>query len=181
MPSTPTSEATDRIQLVFSLFDADGNGYLESADFDLMGSRVVAAVPAATAAARDRLLGAFGQYWEKLVTELDANRDGRISPEEFASVVLNPERFDAVVDEFADALAAMGDPDGDGLVDRPDFLALMTAIGFQQPNIEALFEAFGPVDGDRVPVATWADGIRDYYHPEKAGIPGDHLTGGSAR
>lgn len=26
---TPTSEATDRVQLVFSLFDADGNGYLE--------------------------------------------------------------------------------------------------------------------------------------------------------
>lgn len=171
-----TTEATDRVQLVFSLFDADGNGYIEPADFELMGTRVAAAVPTAGDAAKNRLLAAFRQYWETLVTELDANGDGRISPQEFTAIVLNPERFDATVNEFAEALAATGDPDGDGFVTRQDFLDLMTAIGFDQLNIQALFDAFRPVDGDRIPVSTWADGIRDYYHPEKAGIPGDHLT-----
>lgn len=174
----PTTEANDRVQLVFSLFDADGNGVLESEDFELMGKRVVAAVPEAGDIARRAMLGAFRRYWETLVRELDAGGDGRISAEEFTAVVLNPERFDATVDEFADALATMGDPDGDGFVERPHFTALMTAIGFQRPNIDALFDAFEPVDGDRVPVITWADGIRDYYRPEKAGIPGDHLTAG---
>ncbi|MET9254844.1 EF-hand domain-containing protein [Streptomyces sp. NPDC048182] len=177
----PTAEAADRVQLVFSLFDADRNGYIEPADFDLMGRRVVAAAPAAGDAAKDRLLTAFRRYWETLATELDANRDGRISPEEFTAIVLNPRRFDDTVDEFAEALAALGDPDGDGFVTRPDFVALMTAIGFERPNIEALFDAFVPLDGDRVPVATWADGIREYYQPEKAGIPGDRLTAGPAR
>nr|WP_229888074.1 hypothetical protein [Streptomyces olivaceoviridis] len=112
---------------------------------------------------------------------MDANGDGRISAEEFTAVVLNPERFDATVDEFADALATMGDPDGDGFVERPHFTALMTAIGFRRPNIDVLFDAFEPVDGDRIPAITWADGIRDYYRPEKAGIPGDHLTAGTLR
>lgn len=177
----PTTEAIDRVQLVFTLFDADGNGYIEPADFDLMGRRVVAAVPAAGEAAKGRMLGAFRRYWETLVTELDANGDGRISPEEFTAIVLNPERFDATVDEFAEALSAMGDPYGEGFVGRPDFVALMLAIGFERSNIEALFDAFGPVHGDSIPVAVWADGIRDYYLPEKAGIPGDHLTAGVAR
>ncbi|MFE5598136.1 EF-hand domain-containing protein [Streptomyces coelicoflavus] len=172
----PTTEATDRIELVFSLFDADGNGYLERADFDLMGNRVVAAVPAAPEAVRERMAGAFRRYGETLLTELDANGDGRVSPEEFTSVVLNPQRFDAAVDEFAEALAAMGDPDGDGFVARPEFVALMIAIGFARPNIEALFEAFGPDGEDRVRVSTWADAIRDYYRPEKSGIAGDHLV-----
>ncbi|TDT31594.1 Ca2+-binding EF-hand superfamily protein [Streptomyces sp. BK208] len=172
----PTTEATDRVELVFSLFDADGNGYLERADFDLMGDRVVAAVPAARQAVKDRLTGAFRRYGETLLTELDANGDGRVSPEEFTSVVLNPQRFDAVVDEFAEALAATGDPDGDGFVARPEFLALMIAIGFARPNIEALFDAFGPDGEDRVRVSTWADAIRDYYRPEKSGIAGDHLV-----
>jgi Ca2+-binding EF-hand superfamily protein len=172
----PTTEATDRIELVFSLFDADGNGYLERADFDLMSDRVVAAVPAAQEAVKDRLAGAFRRYGETLLTELDANGDGRVSPEEFVSVVLNPQRFDAAVDEFAEALAAMGDPDGDGFVARPEFVALMIAIGFARPNIEALFEAFGPDGQDRVRVSTWADAIRDYYRPEKSGIAGDHLV-----
>ncbi|GAA3041783.1 EF-hand domain-containing protein [Kitasatospora sp. NPDC006786] len=177
----PTSAATDRVGLVFSLFDADGNGVLEPADFDLMGSRVVAALPRAGEDAKNRLLDALRHYWHTLVTELDTDGDGRISPEEFTAVVLDPQRFDATIDEFARALSTLGDPDGDGLVTRPDFLALMTAIGFDDRNITALFDAFGPVDGDRVPVAVWAEGIRDYYRPEKTGIPGDHLVPGAAR
>jgi hypothetical protein len=64
-----------------------------------------------------------GRQWETLVRELDANGDGRISPEEFTAIVLDPQRFDATVDEFADALAVMGDPDGDGFVERPHFIA----------------------------------------------------------
>lgn len=177
----PATQANDRVQLIFTLFDADGNGVLESDDFELMGTRTVAAVPEAGEDRKSALLAAFRGYWETLVRELDADGDGRIDPEEFQAVVLNPERFDATVDEFADALAAMGDPDGDGFVERPHFTALMLAIGFQQANIEALFEAFQPVEGDRIPVSVWADGIRDYYHPEKAGIPGDKLVGGAAR
>lgn len=171
-----TTEANDRVQLVFSLFDADGNGVLEADDFDLMGARVVAAVPEADEATRSRMLNAFRGYGETLLRELDADGDGRIDPEEFTAVVLSPERFDATVDEFAGALSAMGDPDGDGFVTRPHFTALMTAIGFKLPNIEALFDAFGPTDGDLIPVGVWADGIRDYYSPEKAGIAGDQLT-----
>ncbi|MEU3411911.1 MULTISPECIES: EF-hand domain-containing protein [unclassified Streptomyces] len=177
----PTTEANDRVRLVFSLFDADGNGVLEADDFELMGKRVIAAVPEAGDGAKSALLGAFRRYWQTLVSELDADGDGRISPEEFTAIVLDPQRFDATVDEFAKALTAMGDPDGDGFVERPHFTALMTAIGFERPNIEALFDAFRPVDGDRVAATTWADGIRDYYRPEKAGIPGDHLTAGTVR
>ncbi|MEV3871079.1 EF-hand domain-containing protein [Streptomyces sp. NPDC049906] len=174
----PTTEAAARAQLVFTLFDADGNGYLEPTDFDLMGRRTVAALPTARAEAGQALLDAFRDYGTTLTAELDVDGDGRISPEEFAAVVLDPQRFDAAVDAFAVALSAMGDPDGDGLVERPDFLALMIAIGFAPAHIEALFDAFGPVEGDRVPVAVWAEGIRDYYRPDRAGIAGDRLVTG---
>lgn len=173
-----TVEATDRVQLVFSLLDTDGNGFLEAQDFELLGSRVVAVAPWADDAATGALVESCRRYWRTLLTELDANGDGRISPEEFTACVLTPERFAGTIDEFAEALAALGASEGDDLVTRPAFLALMIAIGFERARIEALFDAFGPVDGDRIPVATWAEGIRDYYRPEKAGIPGDHLTAG---
>ncbi|MEU5398001.1 EF-hand domain-containing protein [Streptomyces sp. NPDC005963] len=172
----PTNEATARAQLVFSLFDADGNGFLEPADFELMARRTVAALPSADEEAGQALLSAFRRYGDTLVSELDVDGDGRISPEEFTAVVLDPQRFDAVVDEFAEALSTTGDPDGDGFVTRPDFFALMTAIGFAQPNIGDLFDVFGPVEGDRIPVAVWAEGIRDYYRPDRAGIAGDRLV-----
>ncbi|MFF2375606.1 EF-hand domain-containing protein [Streptomyces xiamenensis] len=171
------AEALSRAKVVFSLFDADGNGYLESEDFDLMAGRVVLAAPDAGEAEKDALRDAFRQWWVFLLGELDANRDGRISLEEFTAGVLTPERFRDALGAFAGTLAALGDPDGDGLVERPLFEALMTAIGFEHANIHALFDAFGPTDEDRITTGTWITGIKEFYSPDHADIPGDHLVG----
>lgn len=173
-------EATRRATLVFSLFDANANGVLEADDFDLMADRVVREAQASDRAAQDSMRAAFRRYWTTLRSELDADGDGEVSFEEFTACVLSPERFDATVGVFAEALAALGDPDGDGLIERPLFMALMTAIGFEPANIDALFDAFEPNDGDRIRVETWVAGIKDYYAPGKAGIPGDHLVVGTA-
>ncbi|MGK5530952.1 EF-hand domain-containing protein [Streptomyces sp. URMC 129] len=174
------TEAIDRVRLVFSLLDADGNGSLEAGDFTLMGSRVVEAAPDSDDAAKQAMLAAFRRYWTTVAAELDADGDGRVTLDEFVACVLSPERFGETIGDFAESLAALGDADGDGLIDRPAFVALMTAIGFERANIDALFDAFGPSGADQIGVATWATGIRDYYSPEKAGIPGDRLVGGPA-
>ncbi|MEC3995404.1 calcium-binding protein [Actinacidiphila sp. DG2A-62] len=168
-------EAIQRVALVFSLLDANGNGVLDEEDFTLMGDRVVAAAPPIALQAKERLRAAFALYWTTLRDELDADGDGVVSFEEYQACVLSPERFSATVTEFAEALAALGDPDGDGLIERPVFVALMTAIGFALPNIHALFDAFEPDQDDRVEVRTWVEAIKDYYAPDKAGIA-DHLV-----
>jgi Ca2+-binding EF-hand superfamily protein len=171
------TEALDRVGLVFTLLDANGSGYLSREDFQLMSDRVVAAATGSDESAKRAMSAAFTRYWTTLATELDTDQDDRVTFEEYTACVLSPERFDATVAEFAESLAALGDPDGDGLIERPVFAALMTAIGFQRPNIDALFDAFEPDADDRVPVATWVRGIKDYYGPDKAGIAGDHLVG----
>ncbi|MGW5334072.1 EF-hand domain-containing protein [Streptomyces bauhiniae] len=171
------TEAIDRVTLVFSLFDANGNGHLDPEDFELMASRVTAAAEGSGEGARARMSAAFQRYWETLEAELDADGDGRITLEEYRACVLAPDRFSGTVREFAEALAALGDPDGDGAIERPLFTALMRAIGFAGPNIDALFDAFGPDGQDRIAVSTWVAGIEDFYAPDKAGIPGDHLVG----
>jgi len=172
--------AEDRIKIIFSLFDVDRNGYLEKSDFSTMAANVVRAAPGSGSAAKQAMKDAFGHYWTTLEHELDANRDGRVSYEEFAGCVLSPERFGETVADFAQSLAALGDPDGDGMIERPVFAALMTAIGFDRPNIEALFDAFEPDGDDRIRVDVWAEGIKDYYDPGKVGIAGDHLVANAA-
>ncbi len=173
-------EATNRVKLVFSLFDANANGVLEADDFELMARRVVEAAPDSDDTAKSAMLAAFRRYWSTLSTELDADGDGLITFDEYAACVLSPARFDLAISDFAESLAALGDPDGDGVIERPLFMALMTAIGFEPPNIDALFDAFGPSDSDRIEVTTWVVGIKDYYSPEKAGIPGDCLVGSAS-
>ncbi|MFI6642886.1 EF-hand domain-containing protein [Streptomyces sp. NPDC050504] len=170
------TEAAQRVELVFSLFDANGNGVVDSDDFDLMTGRVLAAATASDDGARAAIRAAFRRYWTTLAAELDTDGDGVVTVDEFRPVVLDPERFGPTVTEFAVALSALGDPDGDGLIERPLFVALMTAIGFQEANVHALFDAFGPDAEDRVTVATWAAAIEDYYAPDLAGTAGDRLV-----
>lgn len=174
------TEALDRVGLVFTLFDVDGNGRLEANDFELMARRVVQAAPDADEGQRRAMVTAFRRYWTTLLTELDANHDGMISFDEYTACVLSPERFDETIAEFAEALAALGDPDGDGLIERPVFIALMTAIGFALPNINMLFDAFEPDANDRITVPVWVAAIKEYYGPDIAGTVGNHLVGNAA-
>ncbi|MED7951046.1 MULTISPECIES: EF-hand domain-containing protein [unclassified Streptomyces] len=171
------AEAVDRVRCVFTLFDADGNGFIEADDFELMAGRVIEAVPGAADAKHGAMLSAFRAFWGSLETELDANRDGRIDFEEFKAVVLAPERFDEAIGEFSEALSTLADPDGDGLIERPVFVGVMTAIGFALPNIHSLFDGLEPTSTDQVAVSDWAESIRDYYRPDLAGILGDRLVG----
>jgi len=168
--------ALNRVRLVFTLFDADGNGVLEADDFALMADRVERAVPGASAAAKEEMTAAFRGYWETLVGELDANGDGKVDFEEYTACVLAPERFDGAVTEFARTLSTIGDLRGDGRVGRPEFVALMLAIGFAPANIHALFDALGPDGADRVTSASWDAAIREYYRPDADGTVGDLLV-----
>lgn len=171
------AEAVDRVRVVFSLFDADGSGRLEENDFEIMAARVSDAAADSPQSEKDAMLAAFRRYWATLAEVLDTDGDNTITYEEYQACVLSPDRFDETVGEFAQALAALGDPDGDGLIERPVFVALMTAIGFALPNVHALFDAFGPNDDDEITTETWIAGIKDFYAPDKAGIAGDHLVG----
>ncbi|APU15555.1 MULTISPECIES: EF-hand domain-containing protein [Actinoalloteichus] len=170
------AEALDRIKLIFNLLDADGSENLAADDFELMAARVSAAATGAGEDAKSAALAAFRRYWSTLASELDADGDGVVSFEEYTACVLSPERFEETINDFAESLAALGDPDGDGLIERPLFVALMTAIGFDLAGVNALFDAFEPTEADEISVATWVAEIKDYYSPDKAGIAGDRLV-----
>ncbi|MBT2411045.1 EF-hand domain-containing protein [Streptomyces sp. ISL-12] len=170
------SEAVNRVKLVFTLFDADGNGVLESDDFELMSNRVAAAAPGADETRQQAMRAGFTRYWNTLVGELDADRDGRITYDEFQACVLSPERFSGAVDEFAAGFARLGDLDGSGTVTRPVFTGMLRGVGFELPNIQALFEALGPDDADRVRVDAWEAEIKNFYAPDKGGVPADLLA-----
>jgi Ca2+-binding EF-hand superfamily protein len=156
-------EAPDRVRLIFTMFDVDNSGDLRSNDFELMANNAVGAVPDADDAAKNRVLVGFNKYWTTLAAVLDTNQNGRITFDEYAAAVLSPERFDVARTELAESLAALGDPDGDGFIDRPVFVALITAMGFELPEVHAIFDAFEPTDSDQIRAGVLVAGIKEYY------------------
>src|SRR4051794_34542973 len=167
-------QAVKRVEHVFDLFDTDRNGFIEAADIELMTNRVVAAAAGSDQGAKDAMRAAFDRYWTTMAAELDQNGDGRISLEEFRPFVLSPERFGAAVDQFAAALSALGDPDGDGLIERPVFEALMKAIGFGHENLHALFDSFGPTEQDQIEAEVWRAAGVGVFQPHKGDTVGKH-------
>ncbi|MEU4667109.1 EF-hand domain-containing protein [Amycolatopsis sp. NPDC023774] len=168
--------AEDRVRVVFDLFDVDHNDYLEESDFAAMSSRVEQVADGSSPEAKAALKASFAKWWTTVERELDTNRDGKVSYAEFSACVLSPEKFDDTVAFFADALSELGDPDGDGLIERPLFTALMLAIGFSPANVDALFDYFQPDGADRIAVRVWRDGIVEYYHPTKPDVAGNYLV-----
>jgi Ca2+-binding EF-hand superfamily protein len=156
-------EAPDRVRLIFAMFDVDNSDDLRSNDFELMANNAVGAVPDADDAAKNKVLVGFNKYWTTLAAALDTNQDGRITYDEYAAAVLSPERFDVARTELAESLAALGDPDGDGFIDRPVFVALITAMGFELPDVHAIFDAFEPTESDQIRAGVLVAGIKDYY------------------
>jgi len=133
-------------------------------------------VPEADVEKREAMVTAFRSFWGALAENLDTNRDGKVDSQKFQAVVLDPQRFGQALAEFAEALTDLADSDGDGLVERLEFVTVMTAIGFAQPNINALFDALEPLDTEQVAVPAWNETIKEDYIPDTAGIA-DHLVG----
>lgn len=173
------NEAVNRVKLVFTLFDADGNGVLESDDFDLMSSRVAAAVPGADEAPKQAMRAGFTRYWDTLAGELDTDQDGRITYAEYQACVLSPERFSGAIDQFAAGFARLGDLDGSGSVTRPVFTGMLRGSA-STCRTSKPFEALRPDDADRIGVDAWEAEIRNFYAPDKAGIPADLLAAAPA-
>jgi Ca2+-binding EF-hand superfamily protein len=173
-------QAIDRAKLLFSLLDANKNGFIGPDDFELSAGRVIAVASGSTDVAKEAFVTTWRRHWETLAIELDVNRDNKVSFDEFVACVLSPERFADTVSGFAETLAALGDPDDDGLIERSAYRALMTAIGFEEGHVDAAFDALEPLESDQISVSAWVIGIKDYYAPDKAGIAGDRLVESSS-
>jgi Ca2+-binding EF-hand superfamily protein len=166
----------DRIKAAFDALDTDSNGYLEAEDFDRLGHRIVRALDVAEGSPKAEAMHAgCRRYWEGLVSALDQNGDGKLTPEEYARFH-EPAGYEVNVRPYADALTGICDLDDDGLVQHADFVRGMGAVGFPQDNIEALFRAFDPQKTGQVSASEWRVAIEEYFLARGSHAVGDALV-----
>jgi Ca2+-binding EF-hand superfamily protein len=160
----------------FRALDTDGNGYLERVDYEaivdrmLVGFGVDRAAPSAVNLRRQYL-----DLFDRLVSRVDSDGDGRVSEAEFlASVGGSVTRSGGrAMRPVAHAVFTNADRDQDDHLTAEEFRRLLEIM---DARLDEQAVAAVLVD-DRLPRETWAQLIEDYYGSPDPDAPGSRLFG----
>jgi len=167
----------------FKLLDRDGNGYLEESDYEELVRRLTAAFGRdIDTAPGSTLRAAYLGLWSAMRSTMDTDGDGRISEEEFLatvrdSVVDQNDGFEGVIQPVAEAVLAVCDVDGDGMLDQREVTTMLGAYGV--PAAEA-GETFARLDHDhdgRLTIQEITTAAREFYCSTNDDAPGNWFYG----
>jgi Ca2+-binding EF-hand superfamily protein len=115
----------------FQHWDRDHNGFIEWSDLENAVARLGDAFGrAADAPQRLALTESCRRFWQVLLQHADADRDGRISQEEYVTafgggVMGDPGVFDGVFRSLLANVVRLADVDGNGRLDEEEYTRLM--------------------------------------------------------
>lgn len=93
------------------------------------------------------MLDGHRRYWAGLAAEADADRDARVTFEEYAQRSFGADSYGRYIKPLAESVAALGDVDDDGKISQQEFVALPAAVGFNAADYAAYFQTLD-TDGD---------------------------------
>jgi len=158
------------------MLDSGAKGYLEWRDFATLGERIIAAqlLPEDSPKAK-AIRDGHWRYWSGLSP--DGSQDGQVTFEQYAAKAHTVEWFRDCMLPCAVAVGEGSDHDDDGLLERWEWLALLTAIGFPEPDAAALFDKLDEDGDNRIGVSQWLQTTQEFYTGSSADFAGDVLIG----
>jgi Ca2+-binding EF-hand superfamily protein len=169
-----------RIDSTFAHYDVNRNGVIELADIYALANRLLLAFGEPATSERGReLVDAYDAFWEMLAEHCDADRDGRIGPQEYADAMISAFAGDGPFDtdflEVVQSLLDIADTNGDGRVDAAEFQVLLRARGLTEAECGIAF-AHLDTDGDgAISVQEYVAAVRDFYTNPAEDTPGSWL------
>lgn len=165
----------------FRLLDADGNGYLEKADFGLHVERLLAACGQAADSPKARAAYEASEiYWSGVARLSGVSPDGRVTVGQFVdalSAARSGEEISGMLRPTVAAHVALADTNDDGVVDIDEFTALQGALGVPVQEARDAFRVLDR-DGDgTLSVDEWLAAAMDYYTSADPAAPGNAVIG----
>jgi Ca2+-binding EF-hand superfamily protein len=171
-----------KIDRSFEYIDVDGNGAITRDDLQGLGDRLLAGFGISPAGASGRRVAdTFDTLWDTLSGSADLDHDGRITPDEYRSSVIasfiDGDRFEPVFRPAIEAVLAVADTDGDGLIQPQEFDLVHEAFGRSGQDSKAAFAALD-LDGDgALGREELLRATRDYYTSADPSAIGNLLFG----
>ncbi|MES0834348.1 EF-hand domain-containing protein [Nocardiopsis tropica] len=171
---TTAVKANDRLEERFRLWDHNGNGVIERADFEQEAEGILSRFGVeASAPAAEGLRGAYLGLFDRLARSAGTER---MSKEDFVRaaeseiVSKGDAGFSEVLQPTIQAIMTIADTDGDGRINPTELERWFDAIGLSTAQAA---DAFGEIDTDNDGVLTVTElvaAVRD-YHLGKNDIP----------
>lgn len=154
---------------LYLAMDLDDNGYLEQADVEALGQRLLSGQKReADTAVADELRRHLETYWKQLIRLVDYDEDGRVSREEFLQFCAAVSRdFSGPAGEsvkaLSDVLFTVCDRNGNEALSEGEFVQWARAYGFAE---SAAITGFNLIDRDRngrITKDEWQRFLRDVF------------------
>ncbi|MGZ9931051.1 EF-hand domain-containing protein [Streptomyces sp. NC-S4] len=181
-----TNDLLDRkLARAFTHLDADRSGVIDADDIIALGSRLLTALaePADSPKA-ERVMGGLANFWQDLFTELDIDRDGKLTPEEYKQGMTRlyaqgGPAYDRSFRPMMSAILTIVDTDGDGLISPQEFHRAQEAFDtrLSPADTEALFHRIDANGDGRLTVDELLGAVREYYTGNDEDAPGNLLFG----
>ncbi|MET9319060.1 EF-hand domain-containing protein [Streptomyces sp. NPDC003038] len=181
-----TNDLLDRkLERAFTHLDADGSGVIDADDIISLGSRLLSALAEpATSPKADVVMAGVADFWQDLFTELDIDRDGKVTPEEYKLGMTRlyahgGPAYDRSFRPMVKAILTVVDTDGDGRISPEEFHRFQEVFNpeLNRSDAEALFTRIDKNTDGTLSVDELLVAVREYYTGTDEDAPGNLLFG----
>ncbi|MEV0457926.1 EF-hand domain-containing protein [Catellatospora methionotrophica] len=172
-----------KLDRAFGHLDVDGDGTIEWEDWIELATRITAAFGQSPATPQGaRVVSAFEQLWQSLLSNLDLDGDRRISPQEWragmtSAFVTDRDGYLANFQPAAQAVFGLADTDADGKLSKDEFARFQRAFHTPERDIEAAFERLDTDGSGTLSVSELVDAAEQFYRGAAAEAHGNWLYG----
>jgi hypothetical protein len=163
---------------MFDLYDADKDGYIEEADYARVGEGFARGVGwEAGSADYEKLRTTYLGFWESLHQVADADRDGKVTRDEFVASYDALLAMRETIAGVSQAILQMTDRDGDGKITPAEFTANLRAYGVDARDAG---EAFRHLDRDGdgfIATDELLKNVEEFFYGDDPSAPGNWLVG----
>lgn len=181
-----TNDLLDRkLDRAFTHFDADRSGVIDADDIIALGTRLLNALdePAGSPKAL-RVMEGLADFWQDLFTELDIDRDGKVTPEEYKLGMTRlyaqgGPAYDRSFRPMVKAILTVVDKDDDQRISPEEFHKAQEVFNpeLRPAAAEALFRRIDKNGDGVLTVDELLDAVREYYVGTDEDAPGNLLFG----
>lgn len=167
---------------IFEILDTNGDGTITRDDFESKAEQVTALFDLTGTATAEEIHTSLTSWWDQLRANYDRNDDGVVTREEFVqahgSTDGDPETFyRQKVDQLVGVVARAVDKDGDGYIDKAEYLRLFSVSGLPGETVQNGFEALDTDNDGRVSVEEFETAIAQLFLSTNPTEPGTALLG----